>query len=66
MMITILIVFLLLHLLPAIYLGIKYFKLKNNNASDKEFKNLSKSMMRAESIIIPISILLMLLLYFIK
>ena len=65
-MITILIVFLLLHLLPAIYFWIKYFKLKNNNASDKEFKNLSKSMMRAESIIIPISILLMLLLYFIK
>ena len=65
-MITILIVFLLLHLLPAIYFGIKYFKLKNKKASDKEFKNLPKSMMRAESIIIPISVLLMLLLYFIK
>lgn len=65
-MLTILIVFLLLHLLPAIYFGIKYFKLKNNNASDKEFKYLSKLMMKSESIIIPISIFLMLLLYFIK
>ncbi|MDH9948340.1 hypothetical protein PZM39_11565 [Staphylococcus epidermidis] len=65
-MITILIIFLLLNLLPAIYYGQKYFALKKKNASDKEFKQLSKSMIKSERIILPISILLMLLLYFIK
>ncbi|MBF7018131.1 hypothetical protein [Staphylococcus durrellii] len=66
MMLTILIIFLFINGLPALYYGKKYFSLKKNKASDKEFKNLSESMMKSERIVLPVSIILLLVLYFIN
>lgn len=65
MLLTILIIFLLVHTFPAFYFGKKYIELKINKSSDKEFKRLSESMINADKVIIPISIIIVLILYFI-
>lgn len=65
MILTILIIFLLINLIPALYYGKIYFDLKKAKAPDKKFKQLSDSMMKSERITLPISIIILLLLYFI-
>lgn len=66
MLLAILIIFLLINALPALYFGKKYFNMKKNKASDNDFEKLSESMMKSEKIIIPVSIILVLVLYFIQ
>ncbi|MCG7338513.1 hypothetical protein MHZ36_04360 [Staphylococcus sp. ACRSN] len=66
MVFSILIIFLLLNILPAIYYGKQYFDLKKKKSSDKEFKKLTDSMMNADKLLIPISIITVLILYFIQ
>ncbi|BCU51248.1 heme/copper-type cytochrome/quinol oxidase subunit 2 [Staphylococcus auricularis] len=63
MLITILIILILTILIPTIYFGIQYIKLKKAHASDQKFEHLTANMMRADSIIIPIMLLLVVLLY---
>lgn len=66
MILMILIIFLLINALPAFYFGIKYLNLKKNKSEDKDFERLSDSMMNADKIIIPLSIIIVLILYFIQ
>ncbi|MGS0645977.1 hypothetical protein [Staphylococcus hominis] len=66
MILTILIIFLLINTLPAFYFGKKYFNLKKNKSEDKDFERLSDSMMNADKIIIPLSIIIVLILYFVQ
>ena len=66
MILTILIIFLLINLLPAVYLGKKYRDLKQKNASNQDFEKLSDSMMRIDKFIIPLSVIIVLIFHFIK
>jgi heme/copper-type cytochrome/quinol oxidase subunit 2 len=66
MLLTILFIFLLVNVVAALYFGKQYFALKKRKAPDREFKALTASMMRADYIIIPISIILILLVYFLN
>ena len=66
MILMILIIFLLINTLPAFYFGRKYLHLKKNKSEDKDFERLSNSMMNADKIIIPLSIIIVLILYFIQ
>ena len=66
MTLMILIIFLLINTLPAFYFGRKYLNLKKNKSEDKDFERLSNSMMNADKIIIPLSIIIVLILYFIQ
>ncbi|WP_278926154.1 hypothetical protein [Staphylococcus auricularis] len=63
MLLTILIILIVINLIPAIYFGIEYFKLKRAHASEQKFEHLTANMMRADSVIIPIMLLLVVLLY---
>lgn len=63
MLLTILIILIVINLIPATYFGIEYFKLKKAHASDQKFEHLTTNMMRADSIIIPIMFILVVLLY---
>ncbi|AJP25919.1 hypothetical protein UC17_10665 [Staphylococcus epidermidis] len=65
-MLMILIIFVMINVLPAFYFGKKYFNLKKNKSEDKDFEKLSNSMMNADKIIIPLSIIIVLILYFIQ
>ncbi|OEL02801.1 hypothetical protein AST12_08410 [Staphylococcus succinus] len=65
-MLTILIIFFLINALPAFYFGKKYFNLKKNKSEDKDFERLSDAMMNADKIIIPLSIIIVLILYFVQ
>lgn len=66
MILTILIILLLINILPALYFGKKYLNLKKNESVDKEFERLSDSMMNADKVIIPLSIIIILIPYFIQ
>ena len=66
MILMILIIFLLINVLPAFYFGKKYFDLKKHKSDDKNFERLSKSMMNADKIIIPLSIIIVLIIYFVQ
>lgn len=63
---TILIIFLLINAFPAFYFGKKYFKLKRNESEDKDFERLSDSMMNVDKVIIPLSIIIVLVIYFME
>ncbi|RIL76911.1 hypothetical protein BUY37_03005 [Staphylococcus cohnii] len=65
-MLTILIIFLLINLLPALYFGEKYSALKQKTASNQDFEKLSDSMMQIDKFIIPLSVIIVIMLYFIK
>ena len=66
MILTILIIFLLINVLPAFYFGKKYFNLKKNKSEDEDFERLSDSMVNADKIIIPLSVLIILTLYLVQ
>ncbi|WP_210137543.1 hypothetical protein [Staphylococcus sp. GDH8C109P] len=66
MILMILIIFLLINLLPALYFGKKYSDLKKKTASNQDFEKLSDSMMHVDKFIIPLSIIIVIMLYFIK
>ena len=66
MILMILIIFLLFNALPAFYFGRKYLNLKKNKSEDKDFERLSNSMMNADKIIIPLSIIIVLIIYFVQ
>ena len=66
MILTILIIFLLINVLPAFYFGKKYFNLKKNKSEDEDFERLSDSMVNADKIIIPLSVIIILILYFVQ
>ncbi|WP_341636335.1 hypothetical protein [Staphylococcus casei] len=66
MLVTILIIFLLINALPSFYFGKKYFNLKKSGSEDKDFERLSDSMMKVDKVIIPISIIIVLIIYFIQ
>ncbi|MGX0019510.1 heme/copper-type cytochrome/quinol oxidase subunit 2 [Staphylococcus hominis] len=66
MILMILIIFLLINALPAFYFGIKYLNLKKNKSEDKDFERLPDSMMNADKIIIPLSIIIVLIIYFVQ
>ncbi|MCT1471400.1 hypothetical protein M3B05_10590 [Staphylococcus hominis] len=66
MILTILIIFLLINVLPAFYFGKKYFNLKKNKSEDEDFERLSDSMVNADKIIIPLSVIIILTLYFVQ
>jgi heme/copper-type cytochrome/quinol oxidase subunit 2 len=66
MLLTILFIFLLVNVVAALYFGKQYFSLKKRKAPNREFKALTASMMQADYIIIPISIILILLVYFLN
>ena len=66
MILTILIIFLLINVFPAFYFGKKYFNLKKNKSEDEDFERLSDSMVNADKIIIPLSVIIILTLYFVQ
>ena len=66
MILMILIIFLLINTLPAFYFGRMYLNLKKNKPEDKDFERLSNSMMNADKIIIPLSIIIVLIIYFVE
>jgi hypothetical protein len=66
MLLTILFIFLLVNVVAALYFGKQYFALKKRKAPDRKFKALSASMMQADYIIIPSSIILILLVDFLN
>ncbi|PTI72265.1 hypothetical protein BU064_14390 [Staphylococcus succinus] len=66
MLVTILIIFLMINALPSFYFGKKYFNLKKSGSKDKDFERLSDSMMKVDEVIIPTSIIIVLIIYFIQ
>lgn len=63
MIFSLIIVFLLLNLIPAMYFGKKYWDLKKIKASDDQYKALSSSMMKCESYLILISLFVIFAIY---
>lgn len=63
MIFSLVIVFLLLNLIPAMYFGKKYWDLKKIKASDDQYKILSSSMMKCEGYLILISLFVIFAIY---
>lgn len=65
MIVTILILILIVNLLEALYLGIKFRQLKKGNAADKEYKKLVDKLSPLMSVTFIISIIILVILWII-
>lgn len=66
MLVTALIIILLINIINALFMGKQYWNLKRNKASDKRYEELVDSMMRIDKFIIPLSLVLLVVIYFIQ
>ncbi|WP_341636333.1 hypothetical protein [Staphylococcus casei] len=65
MIVTILILILIVNLLEALYLGIKFRQLKKGNTADKEYKKLVDKLSPLMSVTFIISIIILVILWII-